>query len=178
MRNEPQDLDVLPWELQRGQGENPRHFAVFLAYLHARPRSLREACRIAWKTDKPESVPGHIQRASVRFRWTERAALWDVHIAEQERAAFERTRLAARARRIRQLDTLAGLFDARLAKMSEKDLKRMQPRHVVQELVRVHDSEREELLDTSEHRHGEDRADHGLQSIDDVVKPPSDHDHE
>lgn len=166
--------DVLPFERQAD--EPGRMFAIFVRYLETSPRSLRAACAAFWKEEAREPgarVPGAVYRASVRWRWQERAAEYDAWVAEREAALFRELRLARRKRRLQQLDRAGELIGQRLEKMRTQDIK---PGRLFQEIERIHGLEREELLDTAEHRRGEDRADHGLPSIDDRIRPPDSHD--
>lgn len=163
-----------PWERQ--DSESAKYFRVFVEYLHTAPRSLRVAwARTCQEDDRlPPSVPpGNICNASVRWRWVERAAAWDSWRAENERAAFQAERLAARKRRRAALARMAALADGRLASMGEKDLKKVRADRAFEVFLKVHEAEREELNDRPRDRlRNEDLDPGGLPAIEDVLKPP------
>jgi hypothetical protein len=100
------------------------------------------------------------------WRYIERAAAWDLHVAEEEHDAFQEARKVARTKRRARLEKLGTLFDRRLEKLH---FQRLAPRHFVQELVRVHAAQRTEL---GEDVAGEDRPTGSLPAIEDRIKPP------
>jgi hypothetical protein len=175
-------LDVEAWERWPagacGVDEPPRLFRIFQQYAQTKPRSLR--CALArsmglkGKTARAVRVSGGLYRASIRWRWRERADDWEKHLAEKEHVAFEAARRKARARRIAQLIALGDKFDAGLARL---DLKQMQPNEFVRELVRTHAAEQAELKDRPEDRAGEEKPDAGLPRLEDILKPPEATDH-
>jgi hypothetical protein len=183
-REKPElNVDVHPWERWTrdvcGRDEPPRLYRIFAQYAQTKPRSLRVALarflKLEGKAARSVRVSGGLYRASQFWSWRWRADELDKYLAEEERAAFEKARVEARARRVARLERLSVLFDAGLAKF---DLKRMQPNEFVRELVRAHEEERVELRDRPEddaaHLSEHERA---LPAIDDVIKPPEPVDH-
>ena len=96
-RPQPIELnpEILPWEQQ--PGENARWFSRFTCYrLSGSRRSVRSCFRKTWEADRvakgvercqlspPDSVPHSWEVASRRFRWSERAAAWDMHFYQQQ----------------------------------------------------------------------------------------------
>jgi hypothetical protein len=170
-------LDVEAWERWPagacGVDEPPRLYRIFRRYAQTSPRSLRVALArsmgLKGKAALAVRVSGGLYRASLRWRWRERADDWEKHLAEEERVAFEATRRKARARRIAQLVALGDKFGASIATL---ELDRMLPNEFVRELVRTHAAEQAELKDRPEDRTGEEKPDAGLPRIEDVIKPP------
>ncbi len=182
-REKPEpNLDVKAWERWTvavcGKDEPPRLHRIFIKYVATSPRSLRVALAaflgLQGKAARAVRVSGGLYRASQYWSWRRRADEWDAHVAEQERAAFEKARIEARQRRVARLGRLGEKFDAGLATL---DLDRMLPNEFVRELVRTHAAEQAELGDRPEDRKGEDRPDHGLPRIEDVIRPPEAVDH-
>ena len=174
VRADDPDVDIRPWEHQ--PGEPARAYSILVEFLET--KTLREAVARAQREMGDAAsvrVPGHISRLAQKWQWRARRAAYLEHVAKREHALFEEMRLARRRRRIAQLDKLGGLFDAHLAKMQPEDLERTEPRHVVQEIARVHVLEREELLDRPEDRprdrHGGDLG--PLPSLDECIPKPS-----
>jgi hypothetical protein len=170
-RRDDSERDILPWEAQ--PSEPRRAFRTFEIYRQMpHPRSLRRAHALATgeDPDRASSVPGALTRTAKRWRWQERVAAWDSHIAELDAALLEKARRAARARRIAMLDRAGDLIAKRLAAM--KDFKAA-PHRLIDAMVKTIDSEREELLDAREDRksRGEDEPDRGLPAIEDVIEP-------
>lgn len=164
-----------PWRLQ--PDEPRRMYRVFEFYLRTRPRSLREAVRLAGAEDaqRPISIPGAVSRAAHAWRWSERAAKYDEAQARLDAAAFEQKRREARARRLAALDRASSLLGKRLEMMDEKDVRKMPPHRVIEALIKTQSAEREELLDTREDRASGRREDEPpLPSIESRVKAPED----
>lgn len=158
-----------PWRLQ--PNEPKRMHRVFEFYLRTRPRSLREAVRLAGGDDarKPVSIPGHVSKCSQRWQWQARADAYDAHVSAREAAEFDAVCLARKQRRLAQIDRISGAFDQHLAKLGPRHLKRLSPRDLVQAVVRLHEAERQELgEDTARER----RPIGSLPSLEDVIKPP------
>jgi hypothetical protein len=141
---------------------------VFELYLQTRPRSLREAVRLAGGDDahRPVSIPGYVSRCARRWQWAARAQKYDDAIAEKDRATFTEARRAARKRRAAQLDRIGKKFSASLESL---DLGKMLPSEFTRELVRVHGAERVELGEDS----AADRPIGSLPRIEDIIKPES-----
>lgn len=182
--NEPEDFDVEPWERWTigtcGTDEPAALFAIFEAYLRTSPRSVRAALArvrgLEGDAAKNIRASGALQRSVRIWRWSERAASWDLHVAEQEKAAFEKARREARRRRVAMLDRATVLIAERLASM--KDLKRMPAHRVIDAMVKTMESSRLEMRDGRE-----DDAAHAneheppLPAIEDVIRPPEPVDH-
>jgi hypothetical protein len=135
-----------PWECQ--EGEAPALYAIFSAYLSTSPRSVRKAIG-AVRGRTPRFRPGHISRAARSWRWVERAAAFDEHVAAEQRAAFDRLRKKAREERLARLEALSVQVRAALPRMR---LSTAEPGVVVKALEVLNREEREELLDTAEDR--------------------------
>jgi hypothetical protein len=167
------NLDVKAWEKwtrdTAGVDEPARLHRIFQQYCATRPRSLRVALsRFLGLEDGSAAaldirVSGALYRASQRWSWRRRADELDKHLARIEKAAFDAAKLAARRRRLAQLDRLSDALGLRLEEIAE--------RATLEGLLRLHTQEREEYAAVNEDEHD----DVGLPALEDRIKPP-DHD--
>jgi hypothetical protein len=142
-----------PWERQ--DSEPPNYYRIFGMFLLQRPRSVRAAVAAAWHEDErtvARHIPGNIYRASRRWRWEERAAAYDAHLATLERAAFERRRVEARRRRIERVARLSALLDHAIGGLEAGRFAEMPPERLLAAVVAFHEHEERELLDEPEDR--------------------------
>jgi hypothetical protein len=153
-----------PWERQEQEG--PTLFKIFSAYLTASPRSVRKAIgTIRGRT--PRFRPGHISRAAVRWRWRERAAKYDEHLAMQDRVAFESRRRKAREDRLSRLEALSvQVWDA----VPKMRLSTAEPAVIVRALEVLAREERTELLDEPEDRRSDPDRRAALPDLDQVLR--------
>jgi hypothetical protein len=70
------------------QGEPNQHYSWFLAYRNLGSTRSLDRAYAAFKRDETcERAPGNWADASVRHRWPERAAAWDVYVLSEAGAA-------------------------------------------------------------------------------------------
>jgi len=148
---------------------------ILVAYLSTSPRSLRLAVARVREEDgraPAAEVPGSVHRYAHVWRLQARADAFDKAQSEKDAAAFESRRRSARARRVERLSKLGAVFDGALDGLTVEDVRAMPMHKTVETLVRLHDDERTELLDTPADRAARPEDVGTLPVIEDRIKPP------